>query len=192
MYFPQSKVIGLTNLFNRDWKKLTFYYFADSYINFNSLVTDLFKVYKTRIWMSAMNPASFAHPHAGTVQGSDPSNDQTPQLLHHGLNSYSQIAPSGQLRQQYQSILSPPQTHVHGPNFSPRGPIGHPDFSHLQQQQLQPNGYPTQYMNGAGSALHQGSLGNGAASGIIGNAPGSLSGTGPDWMSLQGLSLQSH
>ena len=46
--------------FKRDWKKLTFYYFADAYINFNSLVTELFKVYKTRIWMSAINPASFA------------------------------------------------------------------------------------------------------------------------------------
>ncbi|KZF19984.1 PSP1-domain-containing protein [Xylona heveae TC161] len=51
--------------FQMDWKKLTFYYFADSYINFNSLVTDLFKVYKTRIWMSAINPASFATPSAG-------------------------------------------------------------------------------------------------------------------------------
>ena len=50
---------------NRDWKKLTFYYFADAYINFNSLVTDLFKVYKTRIWMSAINPASFASPSLG-------------------------------------------------------------------------------------------------------------------------------
>ena len=49
----------------RDWKKLTFYYFADSYINFNSLVTDLFKIYKTRIWMSAINPASFASPTLG-------------------------------------------------------------------------------------------------------------------------------
>lgn len=49
----------------RDWKKLTFYYFADAYINFNSLVTDLFKVYKTRIWMSAINPASFASPSLG-------------------------------------------------------------------------------------------------------------------------------
>lgn len=39
---------------------MTFYYFADAYINFNSLVTDLFKTYKTRIWMSAINPASFA------------------------------------------------------------------------------------------------------------------------------------
>lgn len=53
------------NISNRDWKKLTFYYFADSYINFNSLVTDLFKIYKTRIWMSAINPASFASPTLG-------------------------------------------------------------------------------------------------------------------------------
>lgn len=51
--------------FQMDWKKLTFYYFADSYINFNSLVTDLFKIYKTRIWMSAINPASFVTPSAG-------------------------------------------------------------------------------------------------------------------------------
>lgn len=49
----------------RDWKKLTFYYFADTYINFNALVTDLFKIYKTRIWMSAINPASFASPTLG-------------------------------------------------------------------------------------------------------------------------------
>lgn len=54
-----------TNHYFRDWKKLTFYYFADAYINFNSLVTDLFKVYKTRIWMSAINPASFASPSLG-------------------------------------------------------------------------------------------------------------------------------
>lgn len=44
---------------------MTFYYFADEYINFNSLVTDLFKVYKTRIWMSAINPASFQTPVGG-------------------------------------------------------------------------------------------------------------------------------
>ena len=52
----------------RDWKKLTFYYFADSYINFNSLVTDLFKIYKTRIWMSAINPASFVTPPSAGLQ----------------------------------------------------------------------------------------------------------------------------
>ncbi|KAI1612100.1 PSP1 C-terminal conserved region-domain-containing protein [Exophiala viscosa] len=58
---PRTKV---TNLLFRDSKKLTFYYFADSYINFNHLVTDLFKIYKTRIWMSAINPASFQTPTA--------------------------------------------------------------------------------------------------------------------------------
>ncbi|KAI9885098.1 MAG: 60S ribosomal protein L15 [Watsoniomyces obsoletus] len=56
--------------FQMDWKKLTFYYFADAYINFNSLVTELFKVYKTRIWMSAINPASFAHLSTGAVHQS--------------------------------------------------------------------------------------------------------------------------
>jgi hypothetical protein len=45
-----------------DYRKLTFFYFAEEYINFNELVTDLFKVYKTRIWMSAINPASFPAP----------------------------------------------------------------------------------------------------------------------------------
>ncbi|PNS15014.1 hypothetical protein CAC42_2243 [Sphaceloma murrayae] len=44
--------------FQTDWKKLTFFYYANSYVNFNALVTDLFKIYKTRIWMSAVNPAS--------------------------------------------------------------------------------------------------------------------------------------
>ncbi|KAL2821370.1 hypothetical protein BDW59DRAFT_110486 [Aspergillus cavernicola] len=58
--------------FQMDWKKLTFYYFADSYINFNSLVTDLFKIYKTRIWMSAINPASFVTPPTAGLQSPNP------------------------------------------------------------------------------------------------------------------------
>ncbi|GAT27424.1 PSP1 domain protein [Aspergillus luchuensis] len=58
--------------FQMDWKKLTFYYFADSYINFNSLVTDLFKIYKTRIWMSAINPASFVTPPSAGLSAPNP------------------------------------------------------------------------------------------------------------------------
>ncbi|KAL4973494.1 PSP1 C-terminal conserved region-domain-containing protein [Aspergillus desertorum] len=58
--------------FQMDWKKLTFYYFADSYINFNSLVTDLFKIYKTRIWMSAINPASFVTPPSAGLHSPNP------------------------------------------------------------------------------------------------------------------------
>ena len=49
-----------------DFKKLTFYYYAETYIDFTNLVGDLFKVWKTRIWMSAINPASFASAHQST------------------------------------------------------------------------------------------------------------------------------
>jgi hypothetical protein len=45
--------------FHSDWKKLTFYFYSTEYINFNLLVGDLFKIYKTRIWLSAINPAAF-------------------------------------------------------------------------------------------------------------------------------------
>ncbi|KAJ5654552.1 hypothetical protein N7490_001555 [Penicillium lividum] len=76
--------------FQMDWKKLTFYYFADSYINFNSLVTDLFKIYKTRIWMSAINPASFVTPPSAGLPGSGPSGMSNP--------LFSQDAPQGDRR----------------------------------------------------------------------------------------------
>lgn len=82
--------------FQMDWKKLTFYYFADSYINFNSLVTDLFKIYKTRIWMSAINPDSFITPSAGLPLPSPvgmgpgngaPSHDASERRRQHGVHS---------------------------------------------------------------------------------------------------------
>ena len=84
----------------RDWKKLTFYYFADEYINFNSLVTDLFKIYKTRIWMSAINPASFQTPAGGLLLpgGIGPSTfsadiDQYPNR--HSSRQYPASPPNG-------------------------------------------------------------------------------------------------
>jgi len=43
-----------------DYKKLTFDFYAEQYVNFNELVTDLFKIWKLRIWLSAVNPASFS------------------------------------------------------------------------------------------------------------------------------------
>ena len=90
----------------RDWKKLTFYYFADAYINFNPLVTDLFKIYKTRIWMSAINPASFVTPTTGLQvpsnlgagafsQDSEIYSDRRPQKQNpiFSLAGSSQVAP---------------------------------------------------------------------------------------------------
>ncbi|KZZ97899.1 psp1 [Ascosphaera apis ARSEF 7405] len=45
-----------------DSHKLTLYFYAGSYINFNDLVEDMFREYKTRIWMEAVNPAPFQNP----------------------------------------------------------------------------------------------------------------------------------
>jgi hypothetical protein len=49
-----------TNAYYRDFQKLIFYYYADHYINFKDLITELYRIYKTRIWLSAINPASFS------------------------------------------------------------------------------------------------------------------------------------
>lgn len=104
--------------FQMDWKKLTFYYFADSYINFNSLVTDLFKIYKTRIWMSAINPASFVTPPtpglSGPVPISNPLYGQEADHRHHDPRPYggSDTGHAGMLRTAYgdahQSFNQPP------------------------------------------------------------------------------------
>lgn len=58
--------------YQADYHKLTYFYYAESYVNFNDLVTDLFKQYKVRIWMSAVNPASVVNP-AGNTQIPPPS-----------------------------------------------------------------------------------------------------------------------
>ncbi len=184
----------------RDWKKLTFYYFADSYINFNSLVTDLFKVYKTRIWMSAMNPASFAHPTTGLHppgSGIAPSSTlgvigETPsdplQVQYTGLGqpypgytntgSSASIMNSGQRQPagpQHMSMATFPSRH------SPHSSMTPQDFAVLPQQQ---NSYNSAYMNGAPGLGSQAPFTNGEGH----NANGA-----PElWMGLQGLSLNSH
>ncbi|OQE39166.1 hypothetical protein PENCOP_c007G03673 [Penicillium coprophilum] len=130
--------------FQMDWKKLTFYYFADSYINFNSLVTDLFKIYKTRIWMSAINPASFVTPPTAGLSG--PSTMPNPLYgqeadRRHQLESRSYGGardavdpgrempnPVGMLRTSYGESyqpLSQPTRHAEGPHsdiFAPQVP----------------------------------------------------------------------
>jgi len=45
-----------------DRRKLTFYFVADRRIDFRELVRELFKIYKTRIWMCAVNPAAATGP----------------------------------------------------------------------------------------------------------------------------------
>lgn len=50
----------LATEFQADYHKLTFYYYSNEYVDFNSLVKCLFRSFKTRLWMSAINPDSFA------------------------------------------------------------------------------------------------------------------------------------
>ncbi|KAF2036745.1 hypothetical protein EK21DRAFT_51867 [Setomelanomma holmii] len=67
--------------YQADYHKLTYYYYAEQYVNFNELVTDLFKQYKVRIWMSAVNPASVINP-AGFMQVQPPSAIGPGAILH--------------------------------------------------------------------------------------------------------------
>ncbi|KAL7275714.1 hypothetical protein RUND412_001339 [Rhizina undulata] len=184
--------------FQMDWKKLTFYYFADSYINFNSLVTDLFKVYKTRIWMSAMNPASFAHPTGLHLPGTglttanglasigETPNEQGPPIFHTPqYGTVSQSYASGYTtstggtggmmstghRAQQPAAMSTFPGRQHG------SMLPHQEFN-LSQQQL--NGYNSTYLNGA------------AGGHIQGEGPTTTNGGADAWMSLPGLSLHSH
>lgn len=92
--------------FHRDWKKLTFYYYADSYVNFNNLVTDLFKAYKTRIWMSAINPDSFVSPAPTGMPGFRGRDrfDLGPNPDGNGMG-YSNNNTSGDMQQQQQHLL---------------------------------------------------------------------------------------
>lgn len=63
--FPQQ-FEALAHFFTcRDFQKLIFYYYAEHYINFKDLITELYRIYKTRIWMSAINPASFSQSAIG-------------------------------------------------------------------------------------------------------------------------------
>lgn len=141
----------------RDWKKLTFYYFADSYINFNPLVTDLFKIYKTRIWMSAINPASFASPVAGLQlpSGLGPgafNTEQDQYSTHHSVHndpSYSIPSSSnpahGALDRLWDTnhtpgVTSLPYTHVYSQPFQPHDL----DSRHLEQLSMDYRSNPQQ------------------------------------------------
>jgi hypothetical protein len=75
-----------------DYHKLTYYYYAETYVNFNELVTDLFKQYKVRIWMSAINPASCVNP-AGNMQVQPPSAVGPGAIMHSNANASLAVGP---------------------------------------------------------------------------------------------------
>lgn len=194
---------------SRDWKKLTFYYFADTYINFNSLVTDLFKIYKTRIWMSAINPASFVTPTASlsmptpfNMHGISGGQEQaSSRRRQHGLN-LSQPSPTA-----YDDNLPSPQGYglSHGPgarnpyfsqynqsvgmNHQQPGSSSISGYQHMLQQPSEPfspyMSSPYHMLNPTASAFATSHV-NATRAGRQNQSPGG------DWTNnFQGLSLGS-
>ena len=169
----------------RDWKKLTFYYFADAYINFNSLVTDLFKIYKTRIWMSAVNPASFANPTLGI---------QAPSGIGPGAVGVGRGAGNAERRQnqpQQDVPGGPPAGRGMQPGafnqayggvdraVVPASPYVAGGFPYPQQQQQQtPQAQQAaqQYGSGFGGVARGGGGGGGGATGGAGGSPAYMPG----------------
>lgn len=98
--------------FHSDYHKLTFFYYAEEYVNFNDLVTDVFKQYKIRIWMSAVNPASVVNP-AGLNQIQPPSAIGPGAIIHtRTTNAPTAIGPgfgNQTYRQQPQQPQQPPR-----------------------------------------------------------------------------------
>ncbi|KAH6688336.1 PSP1 domain-containing protein [Plectosphaerella plurivora] len=144
--------------FQMDWKKLTFYYFADSYINFNSLVTDLFKIYKTRIWMSAINPASFASPTLGIQAPSGIGPGAVG--IHRGTNTTERRqnpAPQPQHDQQQPAGFGSAPLASRGPQPQFGQPAG-VDRNPMPGPAYPQGGYP--YSSPMGAIGHQGRPGN--------------------------------
>ncbi|ANB15627.1 Psp1p [Sugiyamaella lignohabitans] len=63
-----------------DRRKLTFFYSATHRIDFRDLVRELFRIYKTRIWMCAVNPAAAAAAAAAATDGDTKGNQLSPMM----------------------------------------------------------------------------------------------------------------
>ncbi|KAI1315133.1 hypothetical protein EDD11_001280 [Mortierella claussenii] len=109
-----------------DRRKLTFYFIAERRIDFRELVRDLFKIYKTRIWMYAVSP-SMAQASAAALRSSSPPPTLSQQ-------------PQQQQQQQGSSVTVPSAEH----HPSPISSVSGYHYSQLSQQQQQP--YPPQHV----------------------------------------------
>jgi len=157
--FPSSQYSNLLSTLDlpRDRRKLTFYFISDSRIDFRELVRDLFKMYKTRIWMCAVNAAG-QREHERSEGGSSPPRSMmsSPKALHSppyrfdgSTNVQMPFTMSTPHRQQYtmpvQSTQPPTQQHQRAysdqsflyrqQSQQDQAPSWQPYYTHQQQQQ---------------------------------------------------------
>ncbi|KAG0051472.1 hypothetical protein BGZ90_006745 [Linnemannia elongata] len=118
-----------------DRRKLTFYFTAEKRIDFRELVRDLFKMYKTRIWMYALSPSMANNSSIGPQSSSPPP---TPTAHQH---------PHQHHQQQRQHHLTRHQVNSTGGISSPTSPRALPTpKTPLSPYYASPYGnhYPTQ------------------------------------------------
>ncbi|ORY95984.1 PSP1 C-terminal conserved region-domain-containing protein [Lobosporangium transversale] len=115
-----------------DRRKLTFYFRAEHRIDFRELVRDLFKIYKTRIWMYAVSPskATLNNRDVG-MQMSTPHTQTSPLVSSSPPQSLQSI-------QRQNHSISLTSTHPHGHNpHQQQYPHHHPAQYHQLQAQDQ-------------------------------------------------------
>lgn len=138
----QMKLIDAEYQFDR--KKLIFYYSTSKRIDFRDLVRELFRIYKTRIWMCAVIGLPYVpnQPQSSGRKGQLQNQVQMPQGQNR-VQSHLNLPPQQQQQQQSSHLVSkyntsPTQT-------SPLMPMGPFDATSGNQNGLQGQQHPIQY-----------------------------------------------
>ncbi|KAF9114242.1 hypothetical protein BGX27_011368 [Mortierella sp. AM989] len=126
-----------------DRRKLTFYFIAERRIDFRELVRDLFKIYKTRIWMYAVSPSMAAQSSSAGLHTSSP-----PLSVSQIQQQPQQQQPQQQQQQQQQQQLH--QQHPQGSSVMtspsvPRQHAEHPLSPTTPMSNYHNSQYPRQY-----------------------------------------------
>lgn len=121
MCIPNILLIPSLTFTISDYNKLTFYYYAPNVIHFSPLVADLFKIYKTRIWMSPINQQ--AVPKSPIAAPHSPPNSFT-LMTSKRPQGQSQIQMKPRSQSQSQWPLSPTTPYMSSGGFGYQGQTG--------------------------------------------------------------------
>jgi PSP1 C-terminal conserved region len=183
------------NIVFSDYKKLTFYFYAEQYINFNDLVTELFKIWKLRIWLSAVNPASYPEQktrsrghrlraEAALAASSSPSVSDGPE----GGYPYQVYSPASNA-----AMMHNPYTNVNHSGYG--GPFSNPNAYMQNQATSFGNNFPANAENSMMNTYFSGSTGTPGLpnqqhwGGFGGHPSNDYGSTGPNSASNAGQSL---
>lgn len=141
----QEKGLGMVVLdaeYQWDRRKLTFFYSASYRIDFRDLVRDLFRIYKTRIWMCAVHSSQ-----AGAqMQLHNQHQFQQQHHHHHHLQHQPQhLYPQPHMQMQMQQRQRQQPQHHHPQQFRPMGGPGqgYGDYGYIPNQPQKGGDFPS-------------------------------------------------